>query len=214
MVLWIPPQTTKATYQIGLFAWSIAGMRNFLKSWHVSWNYLTGSVLATFLGWFIGWTLMTLTPNSVLKRVTWVVFLTFLFITYFRRNLKNHEVHVTKFREYFVYFGQFLLSILSWFIPGAAWPLYFILYTRWIWMKTLQYKALWRFTGLAISLWSFYPIWHAGLIDFQYIIPFFFWMYFGWHLWTKHIISLWESIATKIVYISVFFLAIFLIFSN
>ena len=213
MTLWIPPQTTKATYHIGLLGWSISGMRNFLKSWHIPWNYLIGSVVATFLGWLVGWTLMTLTPNSVLQKATWILFLVFLLITYLRRNLKNQEVHVTKLREYFVYFGQFILSILAGFIPGAAWPLFFILYTRWIWIKTLQYKALGRVTALAGSLGTLYPIYHAGLIDFRYIIPFFLWMYIGWHLWTKHIINLWESIATKIVYISVFFLAIYLIFS-
>lgn len=214
MLVWIPPQITKATYQIWLLWWWISGMRNFLHSWHIPWKYITGSVVATFFGWWIGWTFMTLTPNSVLQKATWIFFLIFLCITYLRRNLKNSEVYVTRLREYFVYFWQFLLSILSWFIPGAAGPLYFILYTRWIWIKTLEYKALWRCTALAGSIGTFYPIYHAGLIDLRYVIPFFVWMYLGWHLWTKHIINIWESIATKIVYLSIFFLAIYLIFSQ
>ncbi len=216
MLIGIPAQITKATYQIGLFGWSISGIRNFLSSGHIPKTYLIGSVIATFFGGFIGGNLMTITPNSILQRVTGVVFLTFLFITWIRKRykktLQEKHITITRLRKNLTYSGQFVLSILSGYIPGAAWSLYFMLYTELLHINTLEYKALGRITGMALALGTLYPIVKTWLFHYEYATPFFIWMYIWWHFGTKHLIKMWNRIAEYIVYSSIFFLALYLLF--
>ncbi len=218
ILIWIPPQITKATYQFWLFGWSIAWIKNFIKSGHIPKKFIIGSMVATFLWWMIWGNLMVLTPNSLLQKLTGWIFLIFLCITFLRKYFFSNRsirpiIHISKLREYSTYIGQFFLSILSWYIPWAAGSLYFILYTELLHISTLQYKSLWRFTWIALVLGTLYPIIKAGLIDMRYVVPFFIWMYIGWHFWSKHLINVWETFAQYVVYISVFFLALYLIFS-
>ena len=216
ILLGLPPQIAKGTHQVGLFGWSIAGIHNFFKSGHIRTTYLVGSIIATFLWAFIGATLMTYTPNSILMKVTGIIFLIYLGIAYIRskRTLQEKsDIIVTKLRRRLTYIGQFFLSILSGYIPGASGPLYFILYSELLHIQVLEYKALGRITGIVFALWTLYPIIQAGLIHIENIVPFFIGMYLGWHFGSKHIIQMWNKVAQYIVYTSIFFLALYLLFS-
>mgnify|MGYP000151969325 FL=1 len=123
------------------------------------------------------------------------------------------QISITKLRASLAYIGQFILSILSGYIPGAAGPLYFILYTELTGINIIQYKALGRITGIAFVLGTFYPILHAGLIHLEYVIPFSLGMYIGGHLGSKHLIKMGNTLALYIVYGSIFLLALYLLFS-
>jgi uncharacterized membrane protein YfcA len=165
--------------------------------------------------WYIWGSLMTLTPNATLQRITGWVFLIFLLITYIKNQMHTprNPIQITTLRKNLTYLWQLLLSVLSWYIPGSAGSLYFILYTEMLHLKILEYKALWRVTALALFVGTIYPIAHAGLIHWQYVIPFFAGMYLWGHFGSKHLIHIWNTLAQYIVYVSIFFLGIYLLFS-
>lgn len=98
---------------------------------------------------------MTYTPNGILMKVTGIIFLIYLGIAYIRSKRTSEskpEIIITKLRKSLTYIGQFLLSILSGYIPGASGPLYFILYSELLHIQLLEYKALGRITGIVFAL--------------------------------------------------------------
>lgn len=214
----IPPQITKATYQIWLLFNAVAGIRNFMKSWHIPKKYLLGSVIAAFLWGFIWSNLMVATPNDILQKLAGIGFLIFLCITFLRKKYQKTEkttkpLNYPRIREYITYLGQFLFSILAGYIPWSAGGFIYIVYTEAIRIDILQYKALWRFTSIAIVAGAIYPVIQAGLLHLDHIIPFSLGMYIGGYFGSKHLIKMWNDFVQKIVYTSIFFLSLYLIFS-
>lgn len=218
ILLWVPPQVAKSTFQFWLIGWSLSWIWNFLHSGHIPKKILLGSILTSFIGAYIGASFMTLTPNSILQKITGVIFIIYVPLTLWRNTqIKKYQSTEDRmdslFHRLLAYLGQLIFSIISGYIPGAAGWLYYIWYSEVLKIKILEYKALWRMTGLAFSLWTLYPIIQAWLLDMRLIIPFLIWAFLWWFLWSKHLIHMWNQVAEKIVLVSVFILWVYLIFS-
>ena len=111
ILLWIPVQIAKTTYQIGNLWTSLWGLIPLLKSQKLRKDLIIPLCFIAFISWASWGKILINIPSDILMKLTWAFMMLLLIVNIYSKSLWIHPSEVSKRRKILGFWAYFSLNI-------------------------------------------------------------------------------------------------------
>lgn len=212
ILLWIPIQIAKTTYQIGNAWTNLWGLIPLLKSQKLRKDLIIPLCFITFISWVIWGKILINIPSDILMKLTWVFMMLLLVVNIYSKSLWILPSEISKRRKVLGFWAYFTLNIFFSIFPMWSGILYQFLHTFFFRVTNLEARLMWCITTLPFVAWFIFPVIQSWFYNITYMFLFTLWWYLWGYIWAKSSIKLWNSILKKILMFWLFGLGIYFLF--
>ena len=214
ILLWIPVQLSKTTYQLGNIGINIWALVPLLKTQKLRKDLIYPLILIALLWGYIGWRILINIPNSILLKLTGAFMILLLLINIFSHSLGVISEEISKKRKVIGFISYFILNIFFAIFPMGTGVLFQFSHTFFFRITNLESRLMWCFLTTPFIIGFIFPVIESGIYNLIYALIFGFGGYLGGYLWAYSGIKLGNVWIRKILMFWLFCLWIyFLIFA-
>lgn len=212
MLLWIPIQTAKSTFQVGAIWASIWGLLVLRKSNKIDTKLLLYLAILSIISWYIGWNILVSIPAYILMKLTGLFMILLLIINFSSKSLGIVNEVASLRRKVIGYVSLFCAYIFYSVFPMWAGVLFQFIYTFFFRVTHIEWRYLTTLLSIPFVSSFMIPVFLSGIANIQYIIIYIVWSFIWWYLWAHSGLKLWNTILKKILMVWLFCLGMYFLF--
>ena len=213
ILLGIPVQVAKTTYQIGNVWTNLWALFPLLKSQKkLRKDLIIPLAFIALVSGFIWGKILINIPSDILVKLTWAFMMMLLAVNIRSKSLWIHPSEVSKRRKILGFSAYFLLNIFFSIFPMWAGILYQFLHTFFFRVTNLEARLMWCIATLPFVIWFIFPVIQSWFYNVTYMILFTLWWYLWGYFGAKAGIKLGNTWLKKILIWWLFLLGTYFIF--
>jgi uncharacterized membrane protein YfcA len=212
ILLWIPVQIAKTTYQVGNVWTNLWGLIPLWKGQKLRKDLIIPLWFIALISWFIWGGILITIPSHILLKLTGAFMMVLLIINIYSKSLWIHPSEVSRKRKVLGFWAYFFLNIFFSVFPMWSGILYQFLHTFFFRVTHLEARLMWCIFTVPFVIWFIFPVIQSWLYNLTYMFLFTLWWYLGGYVWARSSIKLWNTVLKNILTIWLFVLGIYFMF--
>lgn len=212
ILLWIPVQLAKTTYQVWNLGINIWGLIPLLKTQKLKKQLMIPLFWISLVSGFVWGIILVNIPGIILIKLTWVFMIILLIVNIFSKSLGVISHEISQKRKYLGFIGYFILNIFFSIFPMGMGILYQFHHTFFFRITNLEARLMGCILTIPFVFGFIIPVIQSGFYNIVHIVIFTLGGYFWWYIWAKSGIKIWNRWIKKLLMWWLFCLWIYFLF--
>lgn len=212
MLLGIPPQIAKSTFQVWGVGIALGWLRALMKNQKIHTEHILSFLIIAFISWILWGSILVTLPTDILVKLTGFFMIAFLLVNLYQKELWIISRDITRRRKWLGYGSYFFLNMFGSVFPMGIGVVYQFFYTYVFRMTILESKIIGKFTYIPFILGIIIPVYISWFFDVSYILAFTIGSYVGSHFGIKHGLHIGNMVLKKILIIWLLIIGLYFLF--